>query len=272
MNPSRARFTDEVVIVTGSSSGIGAATARAFAAEGARVVLTAPTHEMPALQTLAAELRALGRTCVLFPVDVTNAAQIGEMVAQVRARWGRIDLLVNNAGIGYHGPFESMLAEDFEKVMQINLLGAVRCLYAVVPIMIAQRRGRIVNIASAHSRRAHPRYAAYSASKYALRGLSDTLRVELAPYHIAVLTYCPPYTESKFFDNVLHTVGRIKPSRAGATPEAVALGIVDAVWRRKREVIVTLRDRVLDLANRWMPSLVDFLLARRYATKLRNDL
>ena len=267
-----SRYAGQVVIVTGASSGIGAATARGFAAEGARVALTAPEREMPALRALAGQLHSAGRICSVFPVDVTNAAQIADMVGHVREQWGRIDVLVNNAGVGYHGPFESMSLGDFEKVVQINLLGAARCLYAVVPVMLGQKSGQIVNIASAHSRRAHPRYAAYSASKYALRGLSDVLRVELAPHGIAVLTYCPPYTESRFFDNVLHTVGQIKPKRAGATPETVAEGIVEAAWRRKREVIATPRERVLDWANRCVPSLIDSLIARRYEAKLRNQL
>ncbi len=266
------RYDGCVVIVTGASSGIGAATAAAFADEGARVALTAPAGEMPALEALAAELHSRGRTCATFPVDVTDREQIAAMVASVLERWKRIDVLVNNAGVGYHGPFEAMSLDAFEKVLQINLLGAVRCLDSVVPVMRNQRSGEIVNIASAHSRRAHPRYAAYSASKYALRGLSDVLRMELAPYGIHVLTYCPPYTESKFFENVLHTVGNIKPQRAGVTPATVATGILEAARRRKREVIATPRERVLDWANRWAPSLVDRLVARRYESKLRHQL
>ncbi len=267
-----SRYVDQVVIVTGASSGIGAATAAAFAAEGARVALTAPERERPALEALAGRLRAQGHTCLVVAVDVTNGDQVAALAEQVVGKWERIDVLVNNAGVGYHGPFETMSLQDFEKVLQINLLGAVRCLYAVVPVMIAQRRGQIINIASAHSRRAHPRYAAYSASKYALRGLSDVLRVELAQHGIDVLTYCPPYTESKFFDNVLHTVGRIKPARAGATPETVANGIVSAAWRRKREVLATPRERLLDWANRCAPSLVDVLIANRYEAKLGKQL
>lgn len=271
MNDSSQRFAGMVVVVTGSSSGIGAATARAFAAEGARVALTAPQSELPSLQALTTQMSSQGYTCAGFAVDVTKQDQIAAMVEQVLGRWGRIDLLINNAGVGYHGPFEEMPLDDFEKVIQINLLGAVRCLYAVLPGMIRQGAGQIVNIASAHSRRAHPRYAAYSASKYALRGLSDTLRMELAPLGIAVLTYCPPYTESRFFDNVLHTVGTIKPQRAGASPEVVANGIVDATWRRKREVIVSLREKTLDWGNRCVPSLIDLLISRRYHAKLEKQ-
>ena len=270
MKKQNPRFLDKIVIVTGASSGIGAATASAFAAEGARVALTAPESEMPTLQALAEELRHIGRTCLAFPVDVTETAQIEAMVRQVLQNWGRIDVLVNNAGVGYHGPFESMSLGDFEKVLQINLLGAVRCLYATIPVMLSQRGGQIINIASAHSRRAHPYYAAYAASKYALRGLSDSLRVELAPHGIAVLTYCPPYTESKFFDNLLRSVGPVRPRRTGATPAAVANGIVEAAWRRKREVVVTFRERLLDGANRFTPSLVDCLIARHYEAKLGN--
>ncbi|CAN5170017.1 SDR family oxidoreductase [soil metagenome] len=272
MDAKKPRFAGQTVIVTGSSSGIGAATAKAFAAEGACVVLTAPAGELPVLQAMAEALRGLGQRCLVFAVDVTDVAQVNTMVEQVLQQCGRIDMRVNNAGVGYHGPFESMSLDAFDKVIRINLMGAVHCLYAVLPGMIERRAGQIVNIASAHSRRAHPRYAAYSASKYALRGLADSLRVELAPHGVGVLTYCPPYTESGFFEHVLHSVGRIKPQRAGATPEAVAAAIVDAAWRREREVIATPRERLLDFANRCMPSLVDFLIARRYASKLRNQL
>ena len=216
--------------------------------------------------------RALGLSAASIPTDITDSSQVLALVAEVLERWGRIDVLVNNAGIGYHGPFETMSLDDFEKVLQVNLLGAVRCLHAVVPIMLRQKAGHIVNVASAHGRRAHPRYAAYSASKFALCGLSDTLRVELAPHGIDVLTYCPPLTESRFFANALHSVGQMKPGRRGAAPEWVAAQIVDAAWRRKREVIGTMRDKVLICANKFAPTLVDFLLALRYESKLRNSL
>jgi short-subunit dehydrogenase len=266
------KYAGKVVIVTGASSGIGAATAAAFAAQGARVAMSAPASQMAALQSMADKFASSGQTCSVFAVDVTDGGQVAAMVDQVVAQWSGIDVLVNNAGVGYHGPFESMSLDDFDKVVQINLLGAARCLYAVVPVMMRQRSGQIINIASAHSRRAHPRYAAYSASKYALRALSDTLRVELAPHGVRVLTFCPPYTESRFFDNVLHTVGRIKPQRAGATPESVADAIINAATQGKREVIVTLRERVLDWGNRCAPALIDSLIARRYESKLKSQI
>ena len=167
-------YRDTVAIVTGASSGIGAQLARDLAARGARVALLARRTER--LEALAAEIAARGGQAVAVACDVAERAAVEHAMAEVLTRWGRIDLLVNNAGYGRHILFKDHDVDDIERMMQTNLLGTVYSHEGGAAGDAAQRRGWIVNLSSVAGRLGQPDEAVYSATKFAVAGLSEGSR------------------------------------------------------------------------------------------------
>jgi NADP-dependent 3-hydroxy acid dehydrogenase YdfG len=199
-----------VVLVTGASSGIGAATARAAAAAGARVVLTARREER--IQALAEELPdARAVTC-----DVTDGNQLAEAVQTATDEYGRIDVLVNNAGQGLHVPLEEVDLADFRAVLDLNVVAALAAMQAVIPVMRSQGAGSIVNVSSGTTLAVRPGAGAYAASKAALNMLSGVARLELADTGIAVSTVYPFITATEF-----HRSLRAGELQAPSSPEEV---------------------------------------------------
>jgi NAD(P)-dependent dehydrogenase (short-subunit alcohol dehydrogenase family) len=179
----------KTVLVTGGSRGLGLVLARGFAEEGARVAICARDHRE--LERAQRDLTARGAEVFAFPCDVTDRAQVAELVEVVTRRFGPVDVLVNNAGVIQVGPLEVMTLEDFEQAMAVHFWGPLYSTLAVLPSMRARRDGRIVNISSIGGRVAVPHLVPYSASKFALAGLSDGLRAELAKDNVVVTTVFP---------------------------------------------------------------------------------
>ena len=177
------------VLITGGSRGLGLVLAREFAGEGARVAVCA--RDAQELERARGDLASRGAEVFAFPCDVTDRAQVAELVEVVTRRFGRIDVLVNNAGVIQVGPLEVMTLEDFEQAMAIHFWGPLYTTLAVLPQMRARRDGRIVNVSSVGGKIAVPHLVPYSASKFALAGLSDGLRAELSKDNIAVTTVIP---------------------------------------------------------------------------------
>ena len=252
----------KVVVVTGASSGIGRAAALAFAAAGARVALVARSADP--LEAAAREARERGGVATAVVADVTDRAQVASMVAAVVREFGRIDVLVNNAGIGAHGPFWGTPYPDFERILRVNFFGVAYCTAAVLPHMIAQRSGRIVNVSSMIGKRAYPGNAAYCASKFALEGFSEALRTEVRHHGIRVIQVCPGFTETGFFDHLLQTGGHRRPARRGMSAERVAALLLRAVERDRREIVISLRGKLLVLLDTFFPALLDRLLQARF--------
>jgi len=183
---------NSVVLVTGASSGIGAATARAAAAAGARVVLAARREER--IRALAEELPdARAVAC-----DVTDAQQLASAVRTAVDVYGRLDVLVNNAGQGLHIPLEAVDPADFRAVLDLNVVAPLAAMQAVIPIMRSQGAGSIVNVSSGTTLVVRPGAGAYAASKAALNMLSSVARLELASAGIAVSTVYPFITATEF--------------------------------------------------------------------------
>jgi NAD(P)-dependent dehydrogenase (short-subunit alcohol dehydrogenase family) len=185
----REDFTNKVVIITGGSRGLGLEMARHLAAEGAHLALLARNE--PELESARLELTALGADVHAILCDVTDRDQIEGAVDQVVQRYGRIDVLINNAGIVQVSPLEHIKLEDFENAMAVHFWGPLHAMMRIIPIMRNQGSGRIVNITSIGGKVAVPHLAPYNASKFALIGLSDAFRAELAKDGITVTTVAP---------------------------------------------------------------------------------
>lgn len=185
----RFSFDGKVVVITGGSRGLGFTMARQACAEGARVVLIA--RDKDELQRAHNQLAAEGGDVSILPCDLLDTAQIKNAVQTIIDRLGAIDVLINNAGIIEVGPLEHMTREDFERAMQLHMWAPFTLMTEVIPWMQRSRSGRIVNISSIGGAVAVPHLAPYCASKFALTGLSDSFRAELARDHIYVTTVCP---------------------------------------------------------------------------------
>lgn len=215
-----------VAIVTGASSGIGRATAHAFARAGAAVVLAARREER--LQAVATELSAYDAPMLVVPTDVSREDDLDALVARALACFGRIDVLVNNAGIAAGGPFETLPPARLEQLFQTNLYGPLRLTQRVLPTMLEQGSGHIVNVSSGTARSFWPGLAAYATTRAGLTVFSQTLRRELLGTGVRVSVVMPGWTRTAMFDaryeRQLRRYGfRIDP------PERPARAILDAV-------------------------------------------
>jgi len=168
------------IVITGASSGIGAATAEAFAREGARLVLAARSSQ--ALEEVAGHCRRAGADVLIVPTDVTDAAAVAELARQARQWLGEIDLWFSNVGIGVVGKFHEVPIADHHRVIEANLIGHLNDAHAALPIFIEQKRGTFVNMISVGGFLPAPWAVSYAASKFGLRGMSQALRGELAAY------------------------------------------------------------------------------------------
>jgi clavulanate-9-aldehyde reducatase len=244
-----------VALVTGASSGIGAATARAFAGAGMRVALCARRKDR--LEQLAADLAGQGREASVHAVDVTDPLAVRAMVDEVAARWGRLDVLVNNAGRGLSATLEQTSAEELRALMELNVVAALGATQAALPIMRRQGSGHIINISSIVGRRAVPYRAAYSATKFALGALSEALRVELTRTGIAVTLVYPIRTsETEFHEAEVQKV-RWRPRGPVQSAERVARSILRCVRRPRPEVYPYWPLRILAVMSVVAPGLVD---------------
>jgi short-subunit dehydrogenase len=180
---------DKTVLITGGSRGLGLVMAREFARHGSRLALCARDEEE--LERARLDLERFGVEVMVVRCDVRNRQEVNEMVAAVNARFGNVDVLVNNAGVIQVGPLEVMTEEDFEQAMQTHFWAPLNTIMAVLPSMRQRKSGRIVNITSIGGKVAVPHLVPYSASKFALVGLSKGLRAELMKDDISVTTVCP---------------------------------------------------------------------------------
>jgi len=187
--PPLPTFAGRSVVITGGARGLGLEMARLWSAEGARVALCSRTGNE--VEAAVAELQKSGGDVFGQVCDVTDPQQVQQFLSAVLSRWGRVDVLVNNAGIIQAGPIECMTRDDFRHNMATHFWGPLYAIEAVLPEMRRRRCGRIVNISSIGGKISVPHLVPYCASKFALAGLSEGLRTELGRYGIAVTTVCP---------------------------------------------------------------------------------
>jgi short-subunit dehydrogenase len=250
----------KVVVVTGASSGIGAATAVRCGRAGMRVALAA--RRVDRLAGVADQVRAGGGQARVVPTDVADEAAVRALVDGTVDAWGRLDVLVNNAGVGILATVEQTTAAEFERILRVNYLGAVHGVRAALPHMRRQGSGHIVNVASVIGKRASPFRAAYIGSKFALVGFSEALRLELRGTGIHVTCVCPIGTATEFHDvepNRLGVSGRGGPIQSA---DHVARAILRALRRPRAEVHPYPPARLLFLLNAVAPGLTDRLMLR----------
>jgi NADP-dependent 3-hydroxy acid dehydrogenase YdfG len=179
----------KVVVITGASSGLGEAAARFLSAHGATVVLGARRQER--IEALANTLRASGGTALAVRTDVTDAGQVKRLVDEAVRTFGRIDVMINNAGLMPNSPLDRLRIDDWNRMIDVNIKGVLYGIAAALPHMKRQSAGHIINVSSVAGHKVRPSNAVYAATKHAVRVLSEGLRMEVKPYHIRTTVISP---------------------------------------------------------------------------------
>ena len=230
------KLEDAVVVITGASSGIGRATALAFAKRGSSLVVAA--RREAALESLVGECQRLGAQALAVPIDVTDADALESLARQAEERFGRIDVWINNAGVYLAGRFEEVPPEDFERVMDVNFFGVVNGCRAALPRLMATR-GTLINTASVAGASAYPYFTAYIASKWAVRGFTATLREENLDSGIDICAVLPASIDTPLFHYAGNFTGwTMKAQTPVYSPEMVANAMLKCAEHGTREVIV----------------------------------
>jgi NADP-dependent 3-hydroxy acid dehydrogenase YdfG len=180
---------DKIVVVTGASSGLGEATARLLSAQGATVVLGARRADR--LQSLARELEARGGKALALATDVTRREQVKALVDSAVRTFGRIDVMINNAGLMPQAPLEQLKVDEWDRMIDVNIKGVMYGIAAALPHMQRQKAGHFINVSSVAGHRVGPGFAVYAATKFAVRALSEGLRQEVKPYNIRTTVISP---------------------------------------------------------------------------------
>ncbi|MGA3085025.1 MAG: SDR family oxidoreductase [Thermodesulfobacteriota bacterium] len=192
---NKSLIKDKVVIVTGASKGIGLATSLLLVEKGAQVILAARNKE--ALEKACDLIEAKSGSCIPIPTDVRQENEVKSLIAQVVDRYGRIDVLINNAGVLVYGPMVSTTSADWDKVIDTNLKGAFLCSREVLSIMLKQGHGQIINLASGAGKGGFPNLTVYCASKFGLVGLTEALSQEVVATNIKIAYLCPGYVDTE---------------------------------------------------------------------------
>jgi len=190
-----AGLKNSIVLVTGGSGGLGRSLARAFAQEGCRVVITA--RDPARLKVAAEDIGRAGGELLALPCDITDKKQLEELAETIRARWGAVQILINNAGVARAASFLETTDEMWDEILRTNLTGAFYCCKAFLPGMIEAKWGRIINIGSTTSKVGYSHVAAYVSSKHGLLGLTRALALEMARSGITVNAICPGYLDDE---------------------------------------------------------------------------
>jgi short-subunit dehydrogenase len=253
---------EQVIFITGASSGIGKAAAIAFAKAGYRVAGTARRIER--LEELKTEIAAFGGKFLPIEGDVTSAASMQAAVEKTVAEFGRLDVLVANAGLGQRGAVADTQWQDIETLLRTNIDGVLHSIRAAVPEMRKIGGGHIITISSVVFNMVSPYAAAYGASKAFVSSIASSIRVELAPENIKVSDFLVGRTETEFNEKRLGAGAR-KPSRLPVmSAEQVAEALVKVVQKPKDTVILRFFDWLIVLGNRLFPNLIGFFAKRQY--------
>lgn len=251
----------QVVAVVGASSGIGRETALQFAARGAKVVISARSKE--GLETLVEEIRSRGGEAIAIPADVSNFEQVQAIADKAVEQYGRLDTWVHAAATGVLARFDQITPEEFQRVIDVNLMGQVYGAMAALPHLKREGRGALIHISSMEGRRSLPLQSPYCAAKHGIEGFLESLRVELQHegIPISVTSVKPAVVNTPYYNKVRTKLG-VKPTGIPPyyEPSLVADAILYVAENPTRDFIVGDVAKVLDLLQRLSPELVDALL------------
>ncbi|MEB3217710.1 MAG: SDR family oxidoreductase [Nostocales cyanobacterium 94392] len=257
-------------IITGGSQGIGKSSALLFARKGYDLVITARSPEI--LSATAAEVSKIGTKVLAIPCDVSQEAEVNILISKALEFFGSIDVLINNAGVCMTGPIEHTTLSDWHRVIDVNLWGYIHTIHAILPHFLQRQKGTIVNVGSIGGKLPLPEMTAYCTSKYAITGLTETLRLELKSKGIHVSAVHPSATDSNFMERAQFrgsseqeaekrrtSMNSFLKSPAASKPEDVADAIWDAVKYQKDEIVVG-SGSFMSAAYKFFPGLMQFAM------------
>lgn len=256
-------YSNKIILITGASSGIGRATALAFSKKKATLALSG--RNKLALSDLKLQIENEGGQAQIFPFDLNETTKIPLLIAKVEKVLGsNIDILINNAGIGITGLIEDIPPEEFVYILNVNFIAPVALIQAVIPKMKNNKSGLIINISSGAAKRGLPLLSAYCASKAALYVLTESLRVELAPHQINIMSFSPGLVETPFTEHSKKFGVESTQFSSGkmVTPESVGELIVEASEKLKREVSLTKNSKLIGIMNSICPQIIDYIFVR----------
>jgi short-subunit dehydrogenase len=261
---------DKVVIITGATSGIGKACAEVFGKAGAKIVFTG--RNKGRMEMAKVSLRSLGVDHTGYIMDVSDEKENQRLIEETAAKYGRIDILINNAGISMRALFDESDLDVFRRVMDINFYGTVYATKYALPYIL-KTRGTIVGISSINGHRGTPARTAYSASKYAMEGFFEALRTEVMYKGVHVLVVSPGFTGTNIRNAALNKDGKEqgespRDENQMMTAERVARKIFKGIKNKKRDIVLTRQGKLVVFLNKWMPGWMDKLV---YAHLSRED-
>jgi dehydrogenase/reductase SDR family member 7B len=261
------KFKDKVVIVTGATSGIGEACALVFGKAGAKIVITGRSQVK--LDKTLDLLQNAGIDAYGILADAGSEVDNKSLAEDTIKHYGRIDILINNAGISMRALFEDLDMEVFRKVMDTNFWGTVYATKYCLP-QILKNKGSVVGVSSINGYRGTPARTAYTASKYAMNGFFESLRTEVMKRGVHVLVACPGFTSSNIRNNALTADGSVqgespREEEKMMTSEEVAQEIYNATVKRKRDIVLTRQGKLAVFLNKWMPGIMDGIVYKHMA-------
>jgi short-subunit dehydrogenase len=262
MKQTKQTMLDKVAIITGASSGIGKACAYEFASRGATVVLAARNEDT--LNELESDLRSKGFRALVVKTDVSSISDCKNLINRTVSAYGKIDILVNNAGISMRALFKDVNIDVIHTLMEVNFFGAIYCTKYALPYLL-DSKGSVVGVSSIAGFHGLPGRSGYSASKFALQGFLETLRIENMKHGLHVMVAAPGFTATNMRVAALTADGipqMVSPrnERKMLSPEKVARIIARGIHRRRRNIIISLQGKLSILAQRIIPRVIDKIL------------
>ncbi len=263
-----SEIKNKIVWITGASSGIGEALTLAFAKEGAKLILSA--RRIDELQRVKNSLNLSDADVFILPLDLANTAKIDELTQRVVSKFGKIDMLINNGGISQRSLTKDTASEIDRKIMEVNFFGTIALTKSVLPIMLKQKSGHIVTISSIAGKFGFYFRSTYSASKHALHGFFESLRMEIFNDNIKVLLVCPGKIKTNISLNALSGDG-LKHNKMdtstdnGISAEECANQIIKAIKNNKEEIFIGGKELRAILVKRFFPTLFSKLIRKQKA-------